>query len=141
MSSNGSDIIGLTVDPKDLSPQTVLDDWLPNEEKSILFLFHFKKYPPHESHYIIPSDLQPFLHQDPIQPFKYHSFLQIGPPTLPSVRQAYQDAIKKSQSPILSITLPPNHGNPVVLPTWIFQYWTEIRCAVDTRKQWKTVLM
>jgi hypothetical protein len=115
-----------------------LDEWLPKEEESILF--QFNRYPPHESHYILPSNLHSLLHQDVIQPFDYSSLLNIGPPALPSVAKAYQDAIEKSQHPILSVTLLPHHGDPIVLPTWIFHYWTEIQCAIQIRTRWKVAL-
>jgi hypothetical protein len=140
MSSDDSDGIDLSVDPKDLLPQVVLDEWLPHEEESILSLFQFNKYPPCESHYILPSNLKSLLHQDPIQSFDYHSLLTIGPPALPSISKAYKRGIKKSKHPILSVTLTPSHGDSLRLPTWIFCYWTEIMRAMDIRKQWKVAL-
>jgi len=135
------DPIDLTVDPRDLLPQAIMDEWLPSEEESVLFLFQqLKRYPPHPSHYLLPSDLQQVLHQDPIQGFDYQSLLKIGPPALPSIPKAYQDTIKVSKSPIQSITLKPHLGDPLTLPAWVFDYWTEIGRAVDTRKRWKVVL-
>ena len=139
MSSEGP--IDLTVDPKDHLPQVILDEWLPSEEESILFLFqHFSQYPPCPSNYILPSNLQSVLHQDTIQTFNYQSLLHIGPPALPTVPKAYQDAINKSVHPIGSVTLIPCDGDPVRLPVWVFDYWIEIGRAVDTRKQWKVSL-
>jgi hypothetical protein len=117
MSSDDSDVMDLSVDPKDLLPQVVLDEWLPHEEESILSLFQFNKYPPCESHYILPSNLQPLLHQDPIQSFDYHSLLTIGPPALPFISKAYTKRIKKFKHPILSVTLTPSHGDLLRLPT------------------------
>ena len=136
-----SDPIDLTVDPRELLPQAIVDEWLPNEDESVLSLFQkFNKYPPHPSHYILPSNLQLALHQDAAQPFNYESLLTIPPPALPSVSKAYQDAIKESSHPILSATFYPYPGDPIKLPVWIFAYWAEIRRIVDTRKQWKVAL-
>ena len=136
-----NDPIDLTKDLQDLLPQAVIDEWLPPEHKSILFLFQkFKQYPPHPCHYILPSNLQQFLHQDPIQDFDFRSFLDIPPPALPEISRAYQTAINGSPTPILSVTLQPDHGNLVLLPAWIFDYWKEIGRVVDIRKQWKVAL-
>lgn len=136
-----SDPIDLTVDPKGLLPHIVVNEWLPNEDQSILFLFQeFNRYPPYPSHYRVPTNLQPFLHQNSIQGFDYKSLLEIPPPALPSVPEAYQNAIRKSKHPILSITLQPQYGNPIVLPHWIFDYWVEIRRVVSIRNQWKIAL-
>ena len=135
------DPIDLTVDPRDLLPQVIRDEWLPNEEESVLYLFQeFNRYPPHPSHYILPPNLQPVLHQDELQAFNYQSLLTIGPPANPSLSKAYQDAIKTSKHPVLSITLRPHYGDPVRLPAWVFDYWTEIGHAVDSRKRWKVAL-
>lgn len=135
------DPIDLTVDPRDLLLQVIKDEWLPKEQESILFLFQqFNQYPPHPSHYIQPSNFQSFLHQDELQGFNYHSLLTVAPPALPSIPKAYQDAIKESKHPVLSITLKPYYGDPVRLPAWVFDYWTEIGCAVDIQKQWKVAL-
>ena len=136
-----NDLIDLTVDHRDLLPQAIIDEWLPNEDESVLFLFQeFNQYPPHPSHYILPSNLQSVLHQDGIQSFNYQSLLTIGPPALPSIPKAYQDAIKRSQHPIHSVTLRPYYGDPVRLPAWVFDYWVEIGRAADIRKQWKVAL-
>ena len=138
---SSDDLIDLTVDSRNLFPQVIVDEWLPNEEESILFLFQqFQRYPPHPSHYILPSNLQPLLHQDEVQGFDYQVLLKIGPPALPSISKAYQDAIKKSKFPIHSVTLKPFPGDPITLPTWVFDYWREIKRAVDTRKRWKVAL-
>jgi hypothetical protein len=84
------DPIDLTVDPRDLLPQVIVDEWLPNEQESVLYLFQqFKQYPPFPSHYILPSNLQLVLHQDTIQEFDYKTLLNIAPPALPSVPKAY----------------------------------------------------
>ena len=134
------DPLDLTVDHRDRLPQVVVDAWLPSEEESILFLFQqFNQYPPHPSHYILPSNLQPLLHQDEIQGFDYQSLLRTSP-VLPPVLKAYQDAIKESKHPILSITLKPHGSDPIQVPVWIFDYWVEIGRAVDARKQWKVAL-
>ena len=123
-------------------PQVIIDEWLPNEDESVLFLFQeFNQYPLHPSHYILPSNLQSVLHQDGIQSFNYQSLLTIGPPVLPSIPKVYQNAIKKSQYPIHSVTLRPYYGDPVRLPAWVFDYWVEIGHAVDIRKQWKVALI
>ena len=112
-----NDLIDLTVDHRDLLPQAIIDEWLSNEDESVLFLFQeFNQYPPHPSHYILPPNLQSVLHQDGIQSFNYQSLLTIGPPALPSIPKAYQDAIKRSQHPIQSVTLRPYYGDPVRLP-------------------------
>ena len=135
------DPIDLTVEPRDLLPQVVVDEWLPSEEESILFLFQFDRYPPYPSHYILPSDFQSFLHQDEILRFDYQSLLKISPPAHSSISKGYQDAIKNSKSPIHSITLKPYYGiSPITVPAWIFVYWTEIERAVNTRKRWKVAL-
>lgn len=34
-----SDPIDLTEEARDFLPKTVVDEWLPNEQKSVLFLF------------------------------------------------------------------------------------------------------
>ena len=53
------DPIDLTVDPRDLLPRVIIDEWLPSEDESILFLFQqFDRYPPQPSHYILPPNLQ-----------------------------------------------------------------------------------
>ena len=135
-----SDPIDLTVEPKELLPPIVVQEWLPNEEQSILFLFNFDQYPPQPSLYNLPSDFQLVLHWDAVFPFDYSSLMRIDPPARPSIHQAYQDAIKKSQYPVLSVTLTPYHGDSITLPSWIFIYWTEIARAVDTRKRWKVAL-
>jgi hypothetical protein len=135
------DPIDLTVDPQDLLPRAIVDQWLPGEDKSILYLFQqFDQYPPHPSHYILPSDIWSVLHQGTIDNFEYRSLLEVAPPALSSISKAYQDAIKKSKHPILSVTLQPHHGNPIRLPAWVFEYWVEIRRVVDTRRQWKAAL-
>jgi len=137
------DLIDLTVDPKDLLPQVVVDEWLPGENESVLFIFQqFNRYPPHPSLYVLPSNsnLQSLLHQDAIQTFDYGSLLKIAPPALSSISKAYQDAIKKSGDPILSITLQPYNGDPIRLLTWVFQYWVEIGHVVDIRRLWKVAL-
>ena len=124
--------IDLTVDPENLLPPAVVQEWLPEEQQSILFLFKFGKYPPRPSHYILPSNFQSVLHREAVFPFDFQSLLRINPPALPSISQAYEEAIKESPYPILSITLQPHHGDPVTLPCWIFIYWTEIGRALDT---------
>lgn len=44
---SSDDLIDLTVDSRNLFPQVIVDEWLPNEEESILFLFQqFQQYPP-----------------------------------------------------------------------------------------------
>ena len=135
------DPVDLTVDPRDLLPQAVADEWLPNEDESILFLFQkFNKYPPHPSHYILPPNLQSALHQDPIHMPSYESLLTIAPPALPSISKAYQNAIKESNHHILSATFYPHPGDPIRLPIWILTYWAEIGRVVDTQKWWKIAL-
>jgi hypothetical protein len=136
MSSN--DPVDLTVDPKDNLPQAVIDNFLPNENKSILYLFQeYNKYPPHPSHYILPTNFNSFLHPTPVQEFDHQTLLQVPPPMLPGFSKSYQDAIKVSGSPTLSVTLQPQHSDPVTLPVWIFDYWVEIERVVKLRKQWK----
>ena len=111
---SSDDIVDLTVDLKDRLPDVVIKEWLPAEDRSIFFLFQeFNRYPPHPSHYILPTNFQLVLHQDPIQGFIYESLLRIPPPALPSVTEAYQDMIKKSKNPTLSVTLQPQYGNPI----------------------------
>lgn len=133
--------IDLTLDLKDLLPQAVLDGWLPDENKSILFLFQeFNQYPLPPCHYIQPTNLQSFLHETTIQEFDYTSLLRVQPLAVPEISKAYQGAIKKSKSPIHSVTLQPQQGPPVTLPVWIFHYWAEIGRVVDIKKRWKVAL-
>ena len=76
-----SDPIDLTADLGDLLPQVIIDEWLPNEDRSILFLFQgFNNYPPHPTHYILPPNFLSVLHQTPIQEFDYKHLLSIPPP-------------------------------------------------------------
>jgi len=132
--------IDLTVDPRGLLPPVVVQEWLPSEHQSILFLFEFNQYPPRPSHYILPSDFQSVLHREAVFPFNFQSLLKIEPPALPSISQAYEGAIKKTSYPVLSVTLQPYHGDPVMVPSWIFTYWTEIAHALETRERWKVAL-
>lgn len=133
--------IDLTVDPREVLPKHVVDEWLPNEHKSIFFLFQgFNQYPPHPSHYILPTNFQEVLHQAPVEGFDYKSLITVSPPANQSISKAYQHAIKESKFPILSVTLQPQYSNPIILPTWIFDYWVEIEHVVDIRRQWKTAL-
>jgi hypothetical protein len=139
MQSN--DTIDLTLDLKDLLPQPVVDNWLPDKNKSILFLFQgFDQYPPHTTHYTLPPNFLSTLHKTPAQEFEYTQLLSIPPPSLPIISQAYQDAIKNTKSPILSVTLQPQLTNPIIVPAWIFNYWREIERVVNIRKQWKVAL-
>jgi hypothetical protein len=133
------DLIDISVESRDLLPQVIVDEWLLSEEESVLFLFQqFKQYPPYPSNYILPSNLELVLHQDAVQGFDYESLLKIPPPALPSIPTAYQDAIKASKYPVHSITLRPYHDSPITLPAWVFDYWKEIGCAVDTQK-WQKI--
>src|SRR5258708_762968 len=135
------DVIDLTVNPKDLLPSLIVNNFLPSEDKSIFHLFQeFHHYPPHPSHYLLPTSFKSVLHQDSIEGFNYESLLRVPPPALQSVSKAYQDAIKESKYPILSVTVEPQYGHPIVLPTWVFNYWVEIGHAVDIRRQWKIAL-
>ena len=126
-----NEVIDLTVDPRGLLPPVVVQEWLPNEHQSILFLFQFDRYPPPPSHYIHPSNFRSVLRQEAVFPFDFQSLLRVASPALPSISQAYEVAVKASPHPILSVTLQPHRGNPVTLPYWIFTYWTEIQCALD----------
>ncbi|KAF9791280.1 hypothetical protein BJ322DRAFT_1017812 [Thelephora terrestris] len=115
-----SEPIDLTVEPRDLLPKVVTDEWLPKEEKSIFF--------------------ELVLHQATVQHFDYVDLLKIPPPALPDISKAYQDAIKKSKPSILSVTLQLYQRDPITLPTWIFLYWVEIQRAVGIWQQWKIAL-
>ena len=138
---SSDDVIDLTVDPKDLLPSVVTNNFLPSEDKSIFHLFQeFHHYPPHPSHYLLPTSFKSMLHQDSIEGFSCESLLKIPPPALQSVFKAYQDAIKESDHPVLSVTVQPQYSHPIVLPTWVFSYWVEIGRAVDIRMQWKVAL-
>ena len=135
------DPIDLTVDLRDLLPQVIKDEWLPDEEKSVLYLFQeFNQYPPHPSLYVLPSNLQSALHQDEVLGFNYQSLLTIDPPSS-TILEAYQDAIKKSPYPIHSVSVQPCYGDLIRLPVWVFGYWVEIGRAVHLRKRWKTALV
>lgn len=134
------DQVDLTPDLSDLLPKVVIDEWLPDENQSILFLFYgFNNYPPHPIQYTLPSNFQSALHQTPVQEFDFKYLLQI-PPALPDISQAYQDVIKKSKFPILSVTLQSQLSDPITLPVWVFDYWREIGRVVGIRKQWKVAL-
>ena len=103
-----NDLIDLTVDHRDLLPQAIIDEWLSNEDESVLFLFQeFNQYPPHPSHYILPPNLQSVLHQDEIQSFNYQSLLTIGPLLFPLSPRHIKMLFKRSQHPIYSVTLDP----------------------------------
>lgn len=136
---SSDDVIDLTKDLKDLLPQVVINEWLPRDDKSIFSLFQqFDRYPPPPSQYILPTNFQTVLHQDPIENFNCGSLITISPPEDTSILEAYQSAIEKSKYPILSITLQPQYGNVMKLPSWIFHYWVEIMHAIHIRDQWKT---
>jgi hypothetical protein len=136
-----SDPIDLTVEVRDLLPEVVKIEWLPDEQKSVLSLFReFIRYPPRPIHYILPANFESVLHQAPIQGFDYGDLLNIPPPALSNISKVYQDEIKKSKFLIHSVTLQPHQGTPITLPAWIFHYWVEIRRVVGIRQQWKIAL-
>lgn len=115
---SSDDVIDLTKDLKDLLPQVVINEWLPRDDKSIFSLFRqFDQYPPPPSQYILPTNFQTVLHQDPIENFNCGSLITISPPEDTSILEAYQSAIEKSKYPILSITLQPQYGNVMKLPS------------------------
>jgi hypothetical protein len=143
MQSN--DPIDLTVDPRDILPQVIKDEWLPDEAGSVLYLFQgFNWYPPHPSPYVLPSNLQSVLHQDKVQEFDHQSLLTIGPPPS-TILEVYQNAIKKTaikktQHPVHSISFQLSYGDLIRLPVWVFSYWAEIGHAVHFQKKWRIAL-
>jgi hypothetical protein len=135
--------IDLTEDLEDQLPPDVICDWLPIREKSVFHLFTFNQYPSNKIAYSMPPDFASVLHEEVIMDFDYTTLPQLCPPVDPSVTKAYQAAIKSTKHQVHSITLVPHPGlgNPVTLPTWIFDYWREIELAASYRKQWKTALV
>ena len=92
---------------------------------------------------MIPPDLASVLHEEVIMDFNYTTLPQLGPPIHSSAIKAYQAAIKLARYQVHSVTLIPHPGlgNPVTLPTWIFDYWREIEVAALYWEQWKTALV
>jgi len=135
--------IDLTEDHKDHLPSDIQEGWLPTRDKSVLHLFTFDWYPVCKTHYLLPPDLTPVLHEADIPDFDYNILLQLGPPVDPSVSQAYQHAIRSTQHPVHSVTLTPSpgHGEPVRLPVWIFHYWREIELAASYLEQWRGAMV
>ena len=80
---------------------------------------------------MIPLDLASVLHEEVIMDFSYTTLPQLGPPIDSSAIKVYQAAIKLARYQVHSVTLIPypGPGNPVTLPTWIFDYWREIEVA------------
>jgi hypothetical protein len=103
-------------------------------------LFNFKRFPPREMLYYIYSKLGQLLHGEDIPSFDPQNLLQHGPPPQPLSDQ-YQVAIRAASSPIHSITLIPLSGDPIRFPTWVLDYWREIRHAVGYCYDWKRVLV
>ena len=136
-----SDIIDLTLE-NPLSP-IVLRDWLPIQSKPVFHLFQFNQYPANKTGYIIPSNFDLVLHEEIAMDFQYSTLPQLGLPDSPAVSEAYQTAIKSAKKPINSVTLipAPRFGNPVTVPTWIFDYWRNMKLAISCKEQWKDALV
>ena len=135
--------IDLTQDLEDLLPPDVINNWLPIRDKSVFHLFTFNQYPANKINYAIPLDFVPVLHEEVIMDFDYATLPQLGPPTDSSVAKAYWAAIKSARHQVHSVTFTPllGLGDPVILPTWIFDYWREIELVASYREQWKVALV
>jgi hypothetical protein len=117
--------------------------WLPIQGRSVFYLFEFNLYPSNKTHYLIPSDLTPMLHEADIPDFSYTTLLQLGLPANPSVSEAYQVGIRSAQHQVNSVTLTPSpeHGGSVRLPVWIFDYWREIGLTISYLVQWRAAMV
>ena len=135
--------IDLTEDSGDLLPSEIWKSWLPIQGKSVFHLFEFDHYPSSKTHYLIPQDLTPMLHEAAIPDFDYTTLPQLPSPVHPSVPKEYQDSIRSSQHLVNSVTLTPSpvHGEPIRLPVWIFNYWREIELAASYQVQWRAALV
>jgi hypothetical protein len=134
--------IDLTEDHGGHIPPDIWKNWLPIQGKSVFHLLQFDQFPANKTHYLVPPDLTPMLHEADIPDFDYATLLQLGPPVIPSVSMAYQEAIRTAQHLVNSVTLTPSPllGEPVRLPVWVFDYWREIELAASYQVEWRAAL-
>jgi len=132
-----SGIIDLTVEI--FLPENIKQDWIPLDGLPVPHLFQFTKYPPPERLYDNHSNLSQLLHGEDVINFDPQILLQLGPPPQ-KLSDRYKAAIRAASSPIHSFTLVPLSGDPVRFPTWVLDYWREIRHAVGCHYDWMSVL-
>jgi hypothetical protein len=132
------EIIDLTTEVVDL-PEDIKQGWILQDGLPVPHLFQFKRYPPREMLYYTHSELSQLLHGEDIS-FDPEILLQHGPPPQ-KLSDQYQVAIRAASSPIRSFTMIPLSGDPIRLPTWVLDYWREIRRAMGYRCDWKRVLV
>ena len=132
------EIIDLTVDIS--LPDDIKQGWIPINGLSVPHLFQFTRYPPQESLYYNHPNLSQLLHGEHATGFDPHILLQLGPPP-EDLSDGYTAAIRAASSPIHSFTLVPLSGDPVRLPTWVLDYWREIKRSVGYYHDWKRVLV
>jgi hypothetical protein len=80
------------------------------------------------------------LHEEGVTGFNLHILLKLGLPPK-NLSDSYRAIIKAAPSPIHSFTLLPLSDDKVRLPTWVLDYWREIRHAVEYCRGWKKVLV
>jgi len=132
-----SEVIDLTIEIP--LPENIRQDWIPLDGQSVPHLFHFTRYPPQHMLYHIQHDFSQLLHEEVIS-FDPQALLELGPPPL-EISDSYQTAIKSALHPVYSFTLDPISGHSVRLPTWVLDYWREIRRAMGYRRDWKKALV
>jgi hypothetical protein len=125
-----SEIVDLTVEA--FLPEDIKLGWIPLDGLSVSHLFQFIRYPPQEMLYYTHSNLSQLLHKEDVIDFDPQTLLQLGPPPQ-QLSDGYKAAIKAASFPIHSFTLVPLSGDSVRLPTWMLNYWREIRHAVGYR--------
>ena len=121
-------------------PEEIKNGWIPIDGLSVPHLFQFTQYPPQETLYYKYPDLNQLLHEEETTNLDPQTLVHTSPPPQKLI-DIYKDVINKSSSSIHSFTLVPLSGDPVRLPTWVLDYWTEISCAVGYRRDWKKVLV
>jgi hypothetical protein len=132
-----SETIDLTIET--FLPKVIKSDWLPLDGAPVPHLFHFKKYPPSEMPYYDSPDFTHLLHEEGLTKFELETLLQVSPPPSKLIDK-YKDAIRTASPQILSFTLVPLSGNQVRFPTWVLDYWREIKRAMGYYQDWKKAL-
>ncbi|KAF9643803.1 hypothetical protein BDM02DRAFT_3191200 [Thelephora ganbajun] len=122
-----SEVIDLTIETP--LPEDIKQDWIPLDGLSVPHLFQFTWYPPPETVYYNYPNLSQLLHEEEVINFNPQTLLQLSPPPK-HLSDSYKATIKAASSLIHSFTLVPLSGDPVRLPTWVLDYWREIRHAV-----------
>jgi hypothetical protein len=133
-----SEVIDLTVESP--LPEGIKKYWIPLDGESIPHLLFFTQYPPPRMQYYHPHDLNQLLHGEDVIDFNPNTLLTHGLPPV-NLSEGYQAAIKAVPHTIHSFTLIPLSGNPVKLPTWVLDYWREIRRAMGYQHEWKKAIM